>query len=379
MTPGPPHAQSAIKHAVLTHATKSDGGFRPCPNLINKDDSVIFWFMLYPNSYISVIGAGSWGTTLAAVLAEKGYDVTLWAYEKELAAAVNNDFVNPVYLPGFRLPHNIRATSDPVEAVSQARYIVSVVPTQHIRPVFSDLKQSIRDESIIISASKGIEINTLLTPSMVLKEILGRPVSVISGPSFAREVMAKKPTAVTLGTEDKKTALLLQEIFNTDYFRVYTHDDIIGVEIGGALKNVIAIASGISDGLDLGCDARAALITRGLSEMARLGISLNAKERTFAGLSGLGDLVLTCTGPLSRNYTVGVKLGQGMKITDITARTKSIAEGVTTTLSAHELSLRQGVEMPLTEQVYLTLYKDKSPAEAVRDLMTRSLKSEFNG
>jgi len=339
---------------------------------------LLYFVMLYPNSYISVIGAGSWGTTIAALLAEKGYDVTLWAFEKEIVDSINTDFVNPVYLPDFKLSHNIRATSDPAEAVSEARYIINVVPTQHIRPIFSTLKQHIRDESVIISASKGIEIKTLLTPSMVLSEILDKPVSVISGPSFAGEVMAKKPTAVTLGTMDKKIGLLLQEIFNTDYFRVYTHDDITGVEIGGALKNVIAIASGICDGLQLGYDARAALITRGLSETARLGISMNAREQTFAGLSGLGDLVLTCTGPLSRNYTVGVRLGQGMKLSDITAQTKSIAEGVTTTLSAHELAYRHGVEMPITEQVYLALYKDKSPAEAVRDLMTRSLKSEFN-
>lgn len=347
--------------------------------LLNNEVSVIFCVMNYPNSYISVLGAGSWGTTLAVVLAEKGYDVTLWAYEKELVNSINNDGVNNIFFPDIKLPHNIKATNDLNEAVANARYIVNVVPTQHIRAVFSQAAASIREEAIIISASKGIEISTLHTPSIVLKETLGKPVSVISGPSFAREVMAKMPTAVTLGTEDKKTSLLLQEIFNTDYFRVYTHDDIVGVEIGGAMKNVIAIAAGICDGLGLGHDARAALITRGLSEITRLGIAMGASERTFSGLSGLGDLVLTCTGSLSRNYTVGCKLGQGMKLSDITSQTKTIAEGVTTTLSAYQLSQRSMIEMPITEQVYLTLYKDKSPAEVVKDLMARSLKSEFNG
>jgi len=327
--------------------------------------------------YISVIGAGSWGTTLASVLAEKGYGVMLWALEEELAEEINKEKRNSVYLPDTPLPDDLLATSDISEAVSHARYIVSVVPTQFIRPVFIEAAASIRDEAILVSASKGIEITTLKTPSQILKEVLDRPVSVLSGPSFAKEVMAKLPTAVTLALDNTKTALLLQELFNTEYFRVYTHDDIIGVEIGGALKNVIAIASGICDGLGLGYDARAALITRGLSEIARLGMSMGAKKETFSGLSGMGDLVLTCTGPLSRNYTVGHKLGQGMKLSEITGSTRSVAEGVTTTYSAQELSKKYGIDMPITEQVYLALYKDKPPAEAVRDLMNRSLKAEF--
>lgn len=334
--------------------------------------------MNYPNSYISVIGAGSWGTALANILAEKGYDVMLWAYEKELSNDINQKKINTVYLPGVKLSENINATSDLVSAVSQSRYILCVVPTQHIRGVFSSAKKHIRDEAVVISASKGIEINTLITPSMILQELLDKPVHVISGPSFAKEVAEKLPTAVTLATTDKKTGLILQEIFNTDYFRVYTHNDITGVEIGGALKNVIAIAAGICDGLGLGHNARAALITRGLSEIARLGMSMNARELTFSGLSGLGDLVLTCTGPLSRNYTVGYKLGQGQKLSEIISRTRSVAEGVTTTLSAYELSKKCSIDMPITEQVYLTLYKDKSPMKAVEVLMNRSLKSEFN-
>lgn len=329
-------------------------------------------------SYIAVIGAGSWGTTLASLLSEKGYDVSIWTHEEDLAVQINRDRTNGVYLPGVTLPPMLRATFNGKE-ITSARYIINTVPTQFVREIFGRVRPYIDDQAIIVSASKGIENTTLLTPSMVLKEIVGRPVAVLSGPSFAREVVDRKPTAVTLATEDLKTGLLLQEVLNTDYFRVYTHDDITGVEIGGALKNVIAIASGICDGLGLGHNSRAALITRGLSEMSRLGLKMNAREVTFTGLSGLGDLVLTCTDMQSRNFTVGYKLGKGMKLDDIVSQTKSVAEGIATTLSAHEMSSRYAIEMPITEQVYLTLYKDKSPVDAVKDLMNRSLKSEFHG
>jgi glycerol-3-phosphate dehydrogenase (NAD(P)+) len=329
--------------------------------------------------YISVIGSGSWGTTLASILSSKGYDVTLWSHEKETADNINERQTNPVYLPERMLPIELRATTDLHAAVSKSRYIVNVVPTQHIRAVFSSIAQAIKEESLIISASKGIEIGTLQTPSMILREILQKNAAVISGPSFAQEVSAAMPTAVTLAAHDKKNALLMQELFNTDHFRVYTHDDVIGVEIGGALKNVIAIAAGICDGLNLGHNSRAALITRGLSEITRLGLKMGAKEVTFSGLSGLGDLVLTCTAMLSRNYTVGYKLGRGMTLSEITGETKSVAEGIATTLSAYELSKKYDIHMPITEQVYLTLYQGKHPAEAVRDLMKRSLKSEFYG
>lgn len=329
--------------------------------------------------YILVVGAGSWGTTLAAMLADKGFDVLLWAHEEEIVEQINNDRTNDVYLPEIKLPLDLRATRNLVDSVVKARYIVSAVPTQHIRSVFAPLKQYLSSESVIVSVSKGIEIGTHLTPSRILKEILGRPVSVLSGPSFAKEVVARRPTAVTLASEDKKTGLLLQELFNTDYFRVYTHDDIIGVEFGGALKNVVAIAAGICDGMGLGYNARAALITRGLSEITRLGISMNAQEMTFSGLSGLGDLVLTCTGALSRNHTVGFKLGQGIKLNDIIGQMPQIAEGIATTLSAHDLSKKQIVDMPITKQVYLTLYEGKPPSEALNDLMNRALKMEFYG
>jgi len=328
-------------------------------------------------SYISVIGAGSWGTTLAAVLAEKGYDITLWTHETELVERINTERVNPLYMPGHMLPSSLIATDNLDDALRSARFVLSVVPTQYIRSVFG--RATVNPECMVVSAAKGIEITTFETPSMILAELLGRPVSALSGPSFAKEVMAKMPTAVTLAAPDSKTGFILQEIFNTDYFRVYTHDDIIGVEIGGAMKNVIAIAAGICDGLGLGHDARAALITRGLSEVKRLGLTFGAQEITFSGLSGIGDLVLTCTASLSRNYSVGFNLGKGKTLAEITANTNSVAEGVSTTLAAWRLSREKGIEMPITEQVYLTLYEDKSPAMAVRDLMTRSLKTEFYG
>jgi glycerol-3-phosphate dehydrogenase (NAD(P)+) len=329
--------------------------------------------------YILVVGAGSWGTTIAAMLAEKGFDVVIWAYEETVVEQINKNRINSIYMPDITLPLYLKATNNLADVIPSARFIINAVPTQFIRPVFLPLKNLLRSEAIIVSVSKGIEIGTLLTPSAALKEVLGRPVSVLSGPSFAKEVMARKPTAVTLAAEDRKTGLILQELFNTDYFRVYTHDDIPGVEFGGALKNVVAIAAGICDGMGLGNNARAALITRGLSEIARLGICMNAQKMTFSGLSGMGDLVLTCTGALSRNYTVGFKLGQGTKLADITGQTPHVAEGIATTLSAHELAKKHNIDMPITEQVYLTLYENKPPREAVTDLMNRSLKMEFHG
>lgn len=328
-------------------------------------------------SYIAVIGAGSWGTTLASLLAEKGYDVSLWSFEKEIADEINSHFTNSTYLPGAVLPQGIKATEDLENAVKKARYILNVVPTQFTRSVFREAVKYIHEGAVIVSASKGIEHGTLLTVSSILNEISGNQSAVLSGPSFAKEVINKLPTAVTLATNNPESGLLLQEIFNTAYFRVYTHSDILGVELGGALKNVIAIASGISDGLGLGHNARAALITRGIAEMMRLGENMGADKRTFSGLSGMGDLVLTCTGPLSRNYSVGIKLGQGMKLSDILSSTRSVAEGVATSLSAFELSQKFDVEMTIVEQVYNVIYKDKSPAKAVNVLMNRALRSEF--
>lgn len=328
-------------------------------------------------SYIAVIGAGSWGTTLSCLLQEKGYDVLLWAHERNVADEINDKKTNNTYFPGVQIPLGLRATSDIKEAVKKARYILNVVPTQFCRSVFAEAVKYISGDAVIISASKGIEQGTLLTVSEMLHEITRKQIAALSGPSFAKEVIKKLPTAVTLASEDLDTGLLLQEIFNTGYFRVYTHSDIIGVELGGALKNVVAIASGICDGLGLGHNARAALITRGLAEIGRLGKAMGADPLTFSGLSGLGDLVLTCTGPLSRNYTVGINLGKGMKLKDILASTRSVAEGVATSLSAFELAQKKGIDMPIVEHVYRVLYKDEDPETAVRSLMNRALKAEF--
>lgn len=328
-------------------------------------------------SYITVMGAGSWGTTLACLLSSKGYDITLWVHEKNLVDEIRKTRINNVYLPDITLPDNIRITNSFSDALAKARYTVNAVPAQYTRSVFKEALPHIDSETIIVSVSKGIEKRTLLTVSFILKELSHHPVAVLSGPSFAKEVIKKLPTAVTLATEDKNIALLLQEIFNVNNFRVYTHDDVLGAELGGALKNVMAIAAGISDSLSLGNNARATLITRGLVEMTRLGVAMGAKERTFSGLSGIGDLVLTCSSPLSRNYTVGVKLGQGFKLKEILTQMRSVAEGVATSESAYELSKKYTIEMPIVEQVYRVLYEDKNPALAVRDLMERSLKPEF--
>ena len=330
-------------------------------------------------SYIAVIGAGSWGTTLAHLLSSKGFEIALWVYEKELSEEIRQTRINNVYLPDIELPDNIHVTGSLEEAMKKARYIVNAVPAQYTRSIFKEVLPYIIDEAIIISVAKGIERGTLLTVSSILKELSAHPVAVLSGPSFAKEVIKKLPTAVTLATEDIHTGVLLQEIFNVNHFRVYTHDDLLGVELGGSLKNVMAIASGIADSLGLGNNARASLITRGLIEMTRLGIAMGAKERTFSGLSGIGDLVLTCSSPLSRNYTVGVKLGQGMKLKDILTQMRSVAEGVPTAESAYELSKKYHIEMPIIEQVYKVLYEDKDAVLAVKDLLERSLKSEFYG
>jgi glycerol-3-phosphate dehydrogenase (NAD(P)+) len=326
---------------------------------------------------MAVIGAGSWGTTLAYLLSNKGLDISFWVYEKDLAEEMEMTRINKIYLPDIRLPKSIKISHKMNEVVDKAQYILNAVPAQYTRSVLKEFLPYISNGAIIISAAKGIERGTLMTISSVLKELAGHTVAVLSGPSFAKEVVKNLPTAVTLATEDRSTGLILQEVFNTNHFRVYIHDDVLGAEIGGALKNVIAIASGISDGLGLGFNARASLITRGLAEMTRLGVAMGAKERTFSGLSGLGDLVLTCTGALSRNYTLGIKLGQGMKLKDILNQTISVVEGVATAESAFELSKKYSIEMPIVEQVYKIIYEGKDPAFAVNDLMSRSLKSEF--
>lgn len=328
-------------------------------------------------SYIAVIGAGSWGTAISALLADKGYDVSLWVHEEDLAMEMQRTRTNTMFLPDFNIPDSIKVSHSMEDVLKKARYILNVVPTQHTRAVFKTAISDISENAVIINASKGIERGTLLTVSDILKELFTCRIAVLTGPSFASEIIKKLPTAVIVASDESDTGLLLQEIFNTDYFRVYTHSDVLGAELGGALKNVMAIAAGISDGLGLGASARAALITRGLAEIIRLGVAMGADERTFMGLSGLGDLVLTCTGRLSRNFTVGFKLGQGLKLEDVLHNMTMVAEGITTAEAAFKLSEKYNIAMPIVEQIYKVTNEGKNPSNAVKELMARSLKSEF--
>jgi len=331
---------------------------------------------------IGVIGAGAWGTALGNLLAEKGYEVDLWAFEEEVRADIMRERENKVFLPGTRLSENLRPSNDLDEVADQKDMLLLVVPSHVFRSVAAKLVHRPTESTLIVSASKGIENETHLTMSGILQQLLPPrlhgQIAVLSGPSFAKEVAKKIPTAVTAATRAPDVATKVQTTFATPYFRVYTSYDVIGVELGGAAKNVMAIAAGMSDGLGLGYNTRAALITRGITEIQRLGIRLGANPQSFMGLSGIGDLVLTCTGNLSRNWTVGHKLGQGMKIETILSQTRTVAEGVKTTKSVYNLSRNLGVEMPIAEQVYRILYEDLDPKEALRILMSRDLRQEHD-
>jgi len=329
---------------------------------------------------IGVIGAGSWGTTLANLLAKKGFAVTLWAYEKDLVERMRKTGVNDLYLPDVTLSSNLRFSSTLGEVAAGQHLLLLVPPSQVMRRVIQEAAAAIEPDSLIVSASKGIENDSLQIMSEVLSEVLPAGIrgqtAYLSGPSFAKEVAAEMPTAVTVAAESQDVARKVQEVFSTDYFRVYTNSDVVGVELGGALKNVMALAAGVSDGLGFGYNTRAALITRGLAEMNRIGAAMGADPATFAGLAGMGDLVLTCTGDLSRNRSVGYALGQGRSLQDILQEMTMVAEGVKTTLSTYQLAKKLEVEAPITEQMYLILYENKNPRQAVIDLMQRELKSE---
>jgi glycerol-3-phosphate dehydrogenase (NAD(P)+) len=329
---------------------------------------------------IAVIGAGSWGTTLAHHLAGRGGPVTLWAFEPEVVAQIEQGRENRLFLPEIRLHAGVRATNDLRGALAGARLALFVTPSHVARAVVRAAAPHLDAGRPVVVATKGIETESLRTMAEVFAEELapsgGRPLSFLSGPSFAREVAVGLPTAITCASRSPETARLVQELFSSDAFRVYTTDDVIGVELGGALKNVIAIAAGICDGLGLGHNARSALITRGLAEMSRLGVALGARAVTFSGLAGLGDLVLTCTGDLSRNRTLGMALAAGRSLEEITASTRTVAEGVRTTAAAVSLARRQGVEMPIAEQTRRVLYEGKSPRAALQRLMSRDLKEE---
>jgi glycerol-3-phosphate dehydrogenase (NAD(P)+) len=331
---------------------------------------------------IGVIGAGAWGTALANLLAHKGFDVDLWAFEQEVCTNILEGRENKIFLPGITLSQNIHPSSDLDQVAANKDMLLLVVPSHVFRSVAVKLVHHPTEETIIVTASKGIENKTHLTMAGILEQLLPprlkTRIAALSGPSFAKEVAKKIPTLVTVAAFDHEVGKAVQGVFATPYFRVYTSRDVVGVEVGGALKNVMAIAAGISDGLGLGYNTRAAMITRGLTEVQRLGIRLGADPKTFMGLAGMGDLVLTCTGDLSRNWTLGHKIGQGMKLEAILSDMVTVAEGVKTTKSVYNLSRKLGVEMPIAEQVYRMLYEDLDPKEALQTLMGRDLRHEID-
>jgi glycerol-3-phosphate dehydrogenase (NAD(P)+) len=336
--------------------------------------------MTMSEARVAVVGAGSWGTALANLLAEKGIPTTLWSYETDVAEAINEQHRNPRYLSGVNLDERLRATDRMEAAVAEATVVVSVSPSHVVRQVMAEAGRWMGDETLVVSASKGIEMGSLQTMDEVLRDVLpplvGGRAAFLSGPSFALEVAQGHPTAVTMASTDPDAAAEAQDLFQTERFRVYTNPDVRGVELGGALKNVVAIAAGVVDGLEYGHNTRAALITRGLAEITRLGATLGADPITFAGLAGMGDLILTCTGGLSRNRHVGVELGRGRTLDEVLGEMTEVAEGVRTAKSARELAGRHGVEMPIVEEVYAMLYEGRPAVEAVENLMLRDPKPE---
>jgi glycerol-3-phosphate dehydrogenase (NAD(P)+) len=325
----------------------------------------------------TVLGAGAWGTALADVLARNGHDVALWAYEADVVDAVNGRHENVRFLPGASLHPALRATSSFAEALAGATLVCAATPSQHLRAITRQAATHLAPHATVCVASKGIERDTLaLMSDVVAAEAPGRPVVALSGPSFAAEVAARQPTAVVAASDDLVAAELAQEAFSNRTLRIYTHDDVIGVELGGSLKNVMAVATGICEGAGFGFNSRAALITRGLAEMTRLGTAIGARPATFAGLAGIGDLVLTCTGSLSRNRAVGIAVGQGATLEAALAGKETVAEGVATTRSALALADREGVEMPIVSMVYRVLFDGLSAHRGVTELMGRELRAE---
>jgi glycerol-3-phosphate dehydrogenase (NAD(P)+) len=332
---------------------------------------------------IGVIGGGSFGTALAKLLAELDHDVVMWCHNAAVARGVNERHENPVYLTGVTLPERLRATAVVGEATAQRELLVAVSPSHVMREVMLEARQHLTGVPYVVSATKGVEEGTLKRMSEVLHEVLGPEfrtrVVALSGPSFAREVAAGMPTAVTAAADNAATAEVVQATFRAPTFRVYTSTDLVGVELGGAVKNVIAIAAGVSDGLGFGSSSRAALITRGVAELARLVAKLGGDPQTVSGLSGVGDMVLTCTGDLSRNRTVGLRIGGGERLADILASMQMVAEGVRNSVSVCALARRAGVELPIAEQMRLMLHEDKPAYQVVGDLMSRQVKPEFWG
>jgi glycerol-3-phosphate dehydrogenase (NAD(P)+) len=328
---------------------------------------------------VAVLGAGSFGTCLA-VLAAREHDVTIWARDPAVAASIQSERRNPRYLASVELPENVRATADLSEALAGRELVICAVPSHGVRTVMAEASRYMDHESILVSTVKGIEVETGMLMHQVLEDVLDprfhARLVVLSGPSFAREVAERQPTAVTLACREEAYAISVQTALSCPWFRCYTHEDVVGAEVGGAIKNVVAIAVGMCDGLGRGLNARAGLMTRGLREITRLGEALGANPLTFLGLSGMGDLILTCTGDLSRNRQVGLELGRGREVGDIVAGMKQVAEGVRTTFAVCALAERLGVEMPIANAVRAVLQGDISPEEAGQQLMTRQLRSE---
>jgi glycerol-3-phosphate dehydrogenase (NAD(P)+) len=329
-------------------------------------------------SRITILGAGAWGTALALSLARRGgHHLSLWSHSTALAEQLADAGENLPYLPGFTLPVDIEITSDLPRAIFEADVILCVTPSQHLRGVIVHIAPLLTKNQIVLSASKGLEETTFLRMSQIVAAATGNPFAVLSGPSFAQEVAAGMPTAVVVASTSPQIAQAVQRHFTTSTLRVYTNDDVPGVELGGALKNVIALAAGVANGLNLGSNSSAALITRGIAEMTRLAVACGGRRQTLSGLSGIGDLVLTCTGSLSRNRSVGIELGRGRQLPDIIAGLNGkVAEGVRSTAAALGLAARYAVEMPITEQMDAILHHHKSPKEAIRELMSRPGRDE---
>ncbi|HKZ66250.1 MAG TPA: NAD(P)H-dependent glycerol-3-phosphate dehydrogenase [Chitinophagaceae bacterium] len=329
---------------------------------------------------ISVLGAGGWGTTLAILLHYNGHKVTLWEYKKNYVKLINKSRLNSQYLPGIKIPKEILITHDLEESTTDKNMIVLAVPSQFLRSVITKVKPADIKNSILCSVSKGIEKNTLLTMSQMLKNeipsLTYEQIGVLSGPSHAEEVSRRIPTAVVTASKNVETSKSIQSAFITSYFRVYASTDILGVELGGAFKNVIAIGAGIIDGAKFGDNTKAAIMTRGIAEISRLGIALGAQPETFAGLSGMGDLIVTCMSKHSRNRYVGEQIGGGKKLKAVLKSMQMVAEGVETSRSASQLATKHKIEVPITTEVYRILFEDKDPVKATTDLMTRDMKME---
>lgn len=328
---------------------------------------------------ISIIGAGSFGTAMAAVAARCGNEVVLWAHDPNVAAEIESTRRNPIYLQSVALDRNVRATSSLAEASEFSDVLFMIVPSHHYRGVLAAMRPHLRRDVAIVSGTKGIENDTLLRMSEVTAQELGgglRAFAVLSGPTFAIETARGDPTAAVVASLDLELAEEMQHAMSSPLFRIYNSRDVAGVELAGSLKNVIAIAAGVIEGLGLGSNTTAALITRGLHEMTKLAVALGGRLETLAGLAGMGDLVLTCTGALSRNRSVGVALGQGKALTEILAESRTVAEGVRTSKAAKELAERHGIDMPITAEMHRVLHEGESPRAALQRLMTRSLKAE---